>query len=194
MHTAPPMLATLVLALALALAFGAAARWLRLPPLFGYLLAGVAISPHTPGFVGDAELTSTLAEVGVALLLFGVGLHFRLADLLAVWRIALPGAVLQVGIGAALGAVLGAFGFGLGWGAALVFGLALAIASTAVATRMLAEQGQLAGPAGRLALGWLVVQDLRVVLALVMVPAASGAGTVGMAGALLTAGLELVGF
>ena len=121
-------------------------------------------------------LTSTLAEVGVALLLFGVGLHFRLADLLAVWRIALPGAVLQVGFGTALGGLLGVFGFGLGWGAALVFGLALAIASTAVATRMLAEQGQLAGPAGRLALGWLVVQDLLVVLALVMVPAAAGAG------------------
>ena len=107
MHAAPPMLATLVLALALALAFGAAARWLRLPPLFGYLLAGVAISPHTPGFVGDAALTSILAEVGVALLLFGVGLHFRLADLLAVWRVALPGAVLQVGFGTALGGLLG---------------------------------------------------------------------------------------
>ncbi|MFC7474181.1 cation:proton antiporter [Dankookia sp. GCM10030260] len=194
MHAAPPMLATLVLALALALAFGAAARWLRLPPLFGYLLAGVVISPHTPGFVGDAELTSTLAEVGVALLLFGVGLHFRLADLLAVWRVALPGAVLQVGFGMALGGLLGAFGFGLDWGPALVFGLALAIASTAVATRMLAEQGQLAGPAGRLALGWLVVQDLLVVLALVMVPAAAGAGTAGLPQALLTAGLELVGF
>src|SRR3954464_12157801 len=118
MHAAPPMLATLVLALALALAFGAAARWLRLPPLFGYLVAGVAISPHTPGFVGDEALTSTLAEVGVALLLFGVGLHFRGADLLGVGRIALAGGVLQVGFGAALGGLLGVLGFGLGWGPA----------------------------------------------------------------------------
>jgi CPA2 family monovalent cation:H+ antiporter-2 len=138
MHAAPPMLATLVLALALALAFGTLVRWLRLPALFGYLVAGVALSPHTPGYVGDAALTTTMAEVGVALLLFGVGLHFRLADLLAVWRIALPGAVIQVGFAMMLGGLLGALGFGLHWGAALVFGLALAIASTAVATRMLA--------------------------------------------------------
>lgn len=188
------MLVTLVVALALALAFGAAARWLRLPPLFGYLIAGVVISPHTPGFVGDAALTSTLAEVGVALLLFGVGLHFRLADMLAVWRIALPGAVLQIGFATLLGGVVGAFGFGLGPGPALVFGLALAIASTAVSTRMLAEQGQLSGAAGRIALGWLVVQDLLVVLALVMVPAAAGAGTAGLAQAILIALLELLGF
>ncbi|TCZ63671.1 cation:proton antiporter [Roseicella aquatilis] len=194
MHDAPPMLVTLVLALALALGFGALARWLRLPPLFGYLLAGVAIGPHTPGFVADVPLTDTLAEVGVALLLFGVGLHFRLADLLAVWRIALPGAVLQVGLASLLGGALGQFGFGLGPGGALVFGLTLAIASTAVATRMLGDQGQLDSQAGRIALGWLVVQDLLVVLALVMVPAAAEAGTQGLAGALLTAALELVGF
>src|SRR3954468_7216898 len=118
MHAAPPMLATLVLALALAVSSGAAGPWLPLPPLFGYLVAGVAISPHTPGFVGDAALTDTMAEVGVALLLFGVGLHFRLRDLLAVWRRALPGAVAQVAIGTALGALLGALGLGLGRGPA----------------------------------------------------------------------------
>src|SRR3712207_3925114 len=123
MHTAPPMLATLVIALALALALGSVARALRLPPLFGYLLAGVLISPNTPGFVGQADFTATLAEVGVALLLFGVGLHFQPRDLLQVWRVALPGAVLQVAFGTALGAVLGAVAFGLGQGPALVFGL-----------------------------------------------------------------------
>jgi CPA2 family monovalent cation:H+ antiporter-2 len=114
------MLVTLILGLALALAFGAVARWLRLPPLFGYLVAGVAISPYTPGFVGDAALTGTMAEVGVALLLFGVGLHLRLADLIAVWRIALPGAVLQVGCAMALGGLLGWLGLDLRLGAALV--------------------------------------------------------------------------
>ena len=188
------MLATLVLALALALGLGSLARWLRLPPLFGYLLAGIVIGPHSPGFVGDAALTGTMAEVGVALLLFGVGLHFRLRDLRAVWRVALPGAVLQTGFAALLGGLLGAAGFGLGPGAALVFGLALGISSTVVATRMLAEAGQIGGPAGRIALGWLVVQDLLAVLALVLVPAASRAETEGLATALLGAALELLGF
>src|SRR3954449_552 len=125
MHHAPPMLVTLVVALALALALGYVARALRLPPLFGYLVAGAFLSPHTPGFVAQVEFTETLAEVGVALLLFGVGLHFRPRDLLAVWRVALPGAVAQVALAAALGGALGAFGFGLGPGPALVFGLAL---------------------------------------------------------------------
>ncbi|NOG68833.1 cation:proton antiporter [Roseicella sp. DB1501] len=188
------MLATLVLALSLALGLGSLARWLHLPPLFGYLVAGVAIGPHTPGFVGDAALTATLAEVGVALLLFGVGLHFRLQDLRAVWHIALPGAAAQVAVAALLGGLLGRAGLGLGPGAALIFGLALGIASTVVATRMLAEAGQIGGPAGRIALGWLVVQDLLAVLALVMVPAAARAETEGLATALLGAVLELLGF
>jgi monovalent cation:H+ antiporter-2, CPA2 family len=194
MHSAPPMLATLVLALAFALGLGSLARWLRLPPLFGYLLAGIVIGPHSPGFVGDAALTATMAEVGVALLLFGVGLHFRLRDLRAVWHIALPGAAAQLGIAALLGGLLGTIGLGLGPGAALVFGLALGISSTVVATRMLTEDGRIGGPAGRIALGWLVVQDLFAVLALVMVPATARAESEGLVAALLGAVLELLGF
>ena len=195
-HT-PPMLATLVLVLALALFFGAVARAFRLPPLFGYLVAGVVVSPHTPGVVAQAEFTATLAEVGVGLLLFSVGLHFEPRDLFAVWRVALPGAVLQVAFATALGAALGAAAFDLPAGPAAVFGLALAISSTAVATRSLEDRGQLGGPAGRIALGWLVVQDLLVVLALVVVPAAAGSGAAsggGLSGALLKTALELAAF
>ena len=194
-HT-PPMLATLVLVLALALFLGAVARAFRLPPLFGYLVAGVVVSPHTPGVVAQAEFTATLAEVGVGLLLFSVGLHFEPRDLFAVWRVALPGAVLQVAFATALGAALGTAAFDLPPGPAAVFGLTLAIASTAVATRTLEDRGQLGGPAGRIALGWLVVQDLLVVLALVLLPAVAGngGGGVDIPGALLKTAVELAGF
>ncbi|WP_426956441.1 cation:proton antiporter [Muricoccus radiodurans] len=192
MDHAPPFLASLVIALVLAFAFGAAARWLRLPPLIGYLLAGFAAGPHSPGMAIDSAFTATLAEVGVGLLLFGVGLHFRARDLLAVWRVAVPGAVAQVALGTLLGAGLAMTLLGLGFGAALVFGLALAIASTAVATRALEERGRLSGEAGRLALGWLVVQDLIVVLGLVLLPAASG-GPGGSSGGLGLAVLVAVG-
>lgn len=194
-HTSP-MLATLVLVLALALFFGAVARAFRLPPLFGYLVAGFVVSPHTPGVVAQAEFTATLAEVGVGLLLFSVGLHFEPRDLLAVWRIALPGAALQVAFATALGAALGAAAFGFPAGPAAVFGLTLAISSTAVSTRTLEDRGQLGGPAGRIALGWLVVQDLLVVLALVLLPAVAGdgAGAGGLPAALLKTALELAAF
>jgi monovalent cation:H+ antiporter-2, CPA2 family len=171
MSHAPPLVATLVVALALAFAFGFVARLLRLPPLLGYIAAGIAVGPYTPGFVADGAVTSGLAEIGVALLLFAVGLHFRARDLLAVWRVALPGAVAQIAAGTVLGAAVGAALLGLDAAGAAVFGLALAISSTAVATRALEEKGRLAGEAGRIALGWLVVQDLVVVLALVLLPA-----------------------
>ncbi len=194
MPHASSLLATLVVALTLALGFGWAARALRLPPLFGYLVAGIVVGPHTPGFVADAAFTDALAELGVALLLFGVGLHFQPRDLFAVWRVALPGAVAQVAIGTTLGAALGMFGFGLAAGPAAVFGLALAIASTAVATRLLEERGQIRGPVGRIALGWLVVQYLIVVLALVLVPVAAGAGTTGLAAGIGRALAELLAF
>ncbi|MFC7539361.1 cation:proton antiporter [Siccirubricoccus deserti] len=194
MHHVPPMLATLVVALTLALGLGVAARALRLPPLFGYLVAGVLVGPHTPGFIADAELTAMLAEVGVALLLFGVGLHFRLQDLLAVWRIALPGAAAQVAVGTALGALVGSSGFGLAMGPALAFGLVLAIASTAVATRTLEQSGHLSTQAGRIALGWLVMQDLVAVIALVVVPAAAASGLADLPRALGRVVLELLGF
>jgi CPA2 family monovalent cation:H+ antiporter-2 len=195
MHHTAPLLATLVVALALAFALGLAARLLRVPPLLGYLAAGLVVGPYTPGFVADAGVTFAMAEIGVALLLFGVGLHFRPRDLLAVWRVAVPGAIAQIAIGTTLGALLGHFAFGLGAGSAGVLGLALAISSTAVATRTLEERGRLGGDAGRLALGWLVMQDLVVVLALVLLPAlARGADGAGIGPALLRTAGELLAF
>jgi CPA2 family monovalent cation:H+ antiporter-2 len=193
MTHAGPLVATLVVALALAFAFGFAARLLRLPPLLGYIAAGIAVGPHTPGFVADPAITAALAEIGVALLLFAVGLHFRARDLLAVWRVALPGALGQIAIGTAIGAAAGALTLGLGTGAALAFGLALAISSTAVATRALEEKGRLSGEAGRIALGWLVVQDLVVVLALVLLPVLAGDGA-DLGARLGATALEIAGF
>jgi len=194
MHAAPSLLAVLVIALALAFLCGLAARAIRLPPLLGYLVAGALIGPHTPGFSTDGGFTATLAEVGVGLLLFGVGLHFRAQDLLAVWRVAAPGAVLQVALAGALGALAGMLLLGLAPGGAFAFGLALAIASTAVATRALEERGRLFGEAGRIALGWLVMQDLIVVLALVALPATAGHGTAELGFGMLRAVAELAAF
>lgn len=194
MQHVPPTVTTLVVALSLALVFGLLARALRLPALFGYLVAGVVVSPHTPGFVADGAITGALAEIGVALLLFGVGLHFQPKDLLAVWRVAVPGAAAQVAVGTGLGMLAGIHVLGLAMGPALVFGITLAIASTAVATRLLEERGQLGGRAGQIALGWLVMQDMIVVLALVLLPVAAGAGSDGLALAIGTALLELAAF
>lgn len=195
MTHAGPLVTTLVTGLALAFGFGFAARLLRLPPLLGYIAAGIVVGPHTPGFVADPGVTASLAEIGVALLLFAVGLHFRPRDLLAVWRIALPGALAQIACGTLLGAAAGALAFGLGWGGAVVFGLALAISSTAVSTRALDERGRLGGEAGRIALGWLVVQDLVVVLALVLLPGLAGAaGSGGLAAALVGTMAQLLAF
>jgi CPA2 family monovalent cation:H+ antiporter-2 len=164
-----PLIAILVIGLGLAFVFGTIAHRLKLSPLVGYLVAGIAIGPFTPGFVADRHLMLELADVGVMLLMFGVGLHFSPRDLLSVRRTALPGAVLQVVIAASAGA--GAAHL-LGWplGAGIVFGLALAIASTVVMMRALQEHGLVESEAGRLAAGWLVVQDLVSVLALVLLP------------------------
>ncbi|NMJ42774.1 sodium:proton antiporter [Roseomonas sp. JC162] len=195
MTHAGPLVATLVVALALAFACGLAARLLRLPPLLGYIAAGIAVGPHTPGFVADPAVTGALAEIGVALLLFAVGLHFRPRDLAAVWRIAVPGALAQVAAGTLLGAGVGIVALGLGWVSALVFGLALAISSTAVSTRALEDKGRLGGEAGRIALGWLVMQDLIAVGALVLLPAlAGGAATDGLGARLAAAAGELLAF
>jgi CPA2 family monovalent cation:H+ antiporter-2 len=169
------LLSTVVISLVVAFLGGAAARALRLPPLVGYLLAGVAVGPFTPGFVADQRIASELAEIGVALLLFGIGLHFSIADLLAVRRIILPGALLQVAATTGIGVVVARFVVGLPPSGSLILGLSLAIASTAVATRALEDRGRLDAPPGRIALGWLVVQDIVVVLALVMVPVAGRA-------------------
>jgi len=164
-----PLIAILVIGLGLAFVFGTIAHRLKLSPLVGYLVAGIAIGPFTPGFVADRHLTLELADVGVILLMFGVGLHFSPRDLMSVRRTALPGAVLQVLIVASAGAFVAHL---LGWplGAGIVFGLALAIASTVVMMRALQEHGLVEGESGRLAAGWLVVQDLLSVLALVLLP------------------------
>jgi CPA2 family monovalent cation:H+ antiporter-2 len=193
-HGPPLLLATLVVTLTLAFAFGALARWLRLPTLVGYLLAGVAVGPHTPGFIADRGFTGQMAEVGVALLLFGVGMHFRPRDLLEVWHLAVPGALAQIAFALLLGALAGHATLGLPAGPAATFGLALAISSTAVATRALEERGRLNGQAGRIAIGWLVMQDLVVVFALVLLPVLAGGDGEDLPRRIGTAALELAGF
>ena len=165
-----PLIATIVAGLGLAFVFGAIAQRLRLPPLVGYLLAGVAAGPFTPGYVADQALATELAELGVILLMFGVGLHFSLKDLLSVRAIALPGAVVQITVATLMGLGLALF---LGWtvGAGLVFGLALSVASTVVLLRAIQERRLMETERGRIAVGWLIVEDLAMVLALVLLPA-----------------------
>ena len=171
-HSAP-LISTLVFGLVLAFAFGLVAQRLRLPPLIGYLLAGIAIGPFTPGFVADQSVANQLAEIGVILLMFGVGLHFSLEDLLSVRAIAVPGALAQALVATPLGM---AVGWWQGWtpGAGLVFGIALSIASTVVLLRLLQERRLLDTERGRITVGWLVVQDLGMVLVLVLLPALAG--------------------
>ncbi|CCV16257.1 YbaL family putative K(+) efflux transporter [Mesorhizobium sp. STM 4661] len=168
-----PLIATIVAGLGLAFVFGALANRFRIPPLVGYLVAGVLVGPNTPGFVADAGLANELAEIGVILLMFGVGLHFSLKDLLSVRAIAVPGAIVQIGFATALGAGLAWL---LGWsiGAGLVFGLALSVASTVVLLRALQERRLVETERGRIAVGWLIVEDLAMVLALVLLPALAG--------------------
>src|SRR5687768_8297981 len=164
------LIATIAAGLGLAFVLGFIATRLRLPPLVGYLLAGIAVGPFTPGFVADAGLASQLAEIGVILLMFGVGLHFSIGDLLAVRRIAIPGAIAQITVATVLGAVVSRL-WGWTWGEGLVFGLALSVASTVVLLRALEERGTLDSVNGRIAVGWLIVEDLVTVLALVLLPA-----------------------
>ena len=168
------LIATITMGLVLAFFGGLAAHRLRLPPLVGYLLAGVALGPFTPGFVGDADLASQLAEIGVILLMFGVGLHFSISDLLAVRAIALPGALAQIAVATGSGVAL-ALMWGWGIGAGLVLGLALSVASTVVLLRALEQRNALDTVNGRIAVGWLIVEDLVMVFALVLLPALAGA-------------------
>ncbi|MGN7123494.1 YbaL family putative K(+) efflux transporter [Methylorubrum thiocyanatum] len=170
MQHATELISIIALGLVCAFIGGMLAQQLRLPPLVGYLVAGIAIGPFTPGFVGDPALASQLAELGVILLMFGVGLHFSIGDLLAVRTIALPGAIVQIAVATAMGAGL-AWGYGWGAGAGLVFGLALSVASTVVLLRALEGQGLLDTDKGRIAVGWLIVEDLAMVVALVLLPA-----------------------
>lgn len=164
-----PLIAIIVAGLGLAFVFGALAQKLRISPLVGYLLAGVAAGPFTPGFVGDQNLANELAEIGVILLMFGVGLHFSLKDLLSVKAIAVPGAVVQIGIATLLGLGLGTW-LGWNWFSGAVFGLALSTASTVVLLRSLQERRLVQTERGRIAVGWLIVEDIAMVLALVLLP------------------------
>ncbi|CCD91472.1 putative potassium efflux transporter (ybaL) [Bradyrhizobium sp. ORS 375] len=165
-----PLIATIVAGLGLAFVFGALAQRFRFPPLVGYLLAGVAVGPFTPGFVADQALATELAELGIILLMFGVGLHFSLKDLMSVRAIAVPGAVVQITVATLMGMALS---WAMGWsiGGGLVFGLALSVASTVVLLRALQERRLMDTERGRIAVGWLIVEDLAMVLALVLIPA-----------------------
>jgi CPA2 family monovalent cation:H+ antiporter-2 len=169
MHHDVSLIATVAVALGFALLLGFLASRFRLPPLIGYLLAGILIGPFTPGIVADPDIAGQLAEIGVILLMFGVGLHFSLKDLLDVRKIALPGAILQIAVASAMGGSMALF-WGWSVGGALVFGLALSVASTVVLLRALETRGILESINGRIAVGWLVVEDLAMVLALVLLP------------------------
>ncbi len=167
------LITTLAVGFGLALVFGFVAVRLKMPALVGYLMAGVAIGPATPGFVADVEIAGQLAEIGVMLLMFGVGLHFSLGDLLSVRKVALPGAVVQIVAATALGAGV-ALWWGWSWGGAIVFGLTLSCASTVVLLKALETLGIVDSMNGRIAVGWLVVEDLAMVLVLVLLPALAG--------------------
>ncbi len=170
MHADISLIATIAAAFTLALAFGFITEKIGIPALVGYLLAGIVISPTTPGFAGDLHIAGQLSEIGVMLLMFGVGLHFSIKDLLRVKKIAIPGAVFQMGIATALGVVVASL-WGWDLGASLVFGISLSCASTVVLIKALERQGILESMNGRIAVGWLVVEDLVTVIVLVLLPA-----------------------
>lgn len=178
MHHSTPLISTIVAGLVLAFILGAIANKLRMPPLIGYLIAGVMVGPFTPGFVADAELATELSEIGVILLMFGVGLHFSLKDLLSVRAIAIPGAVVQMAGATLMGLGLATL---LGWsvGSGLLFGLALSVASTVVLLKALQDRHMVESERGRIAVGWLIVEDLAMVLALVLIPALAAVGGIG---------------
>jgi CPA2 family monovalent cation:H+ antiporter-2 len=169
------LIVTLAAGFVLAFIFGMLALRLKLSPLVGYLLAGVVVGPFTPGYVADSGLASQLAEVGVILLMFGVGLHFSVSDLLRVRKIALPGALVQIGAATLLGWGVGLL-MGQGHAEAALMGFSLSVASTVVLLRALEERKAVKSDAGRIAVGWLVVEDLVMVVALVLVPLLAGAG------------------
>ena len=163
------LIQTLTGGLAAALVLGYITQRLGLSPIIGYLLAGVAVGPNTPGYIANPELANQMAEVGVILLMFGVGLHFHLKDLLAVRRVAVPGAMVQICAATLLGCAV-TMAFGWTWQAGIVFGLAISVASTVVLLRVLADNNDLHTPAGHIAVGWLIVEDLFTVLVLVLLP------------------------
>ncbi len=181
------LIALIAVGFVLALAFGFLAARVRLPPLVGYLVAGIAIGPFTPGFVADTNLASEVAEIGVILLMFGVGLHFSISTLLRVRAIALPGAVAQIAVATAIGAGLARW-WGWSLSAGLVFGLALSVASTVVLLRALEQRNELDTQNGHIAVGWLIVEDLATVLALVFLPALATDGDTDASSLLLSLG------
>ncbi len=197
------MIATVATALGIAFLFGLGAARLKLPPIVGYLLAGIAVSPFTPRDVVASGMIGQAAELGVILLMFGVGLHFSFRELMAVRRVAVPGALLQMLVTGSVGTALARV-FGLGWGGAMVLGISLAVASTVVLLKGLEAQDRLDSPDGHLAVGWLVVEDLAMVLALVLLPAiapllggvteGAASGSVALAGALGLAIAKVVAF
>ena len=168
-----PLISTVVVGLVLAFILGTLAHRIRVSPLVGYLMAGVLMGPFTPGYVADQNIANELAEIGIILLMFGVGLHFSLKDLLSVRKIAIPGAIVQITVATLLGIGMGRL---LGWpiGGGLVFGLALSVASTVVLLRALQERRLVDSERGRIAIGWLIVEDLAMVLTLVLLPALAG--------------------
>ena len=168
-----PLITTIAAGLVVALILGFLAEKMRIPALIGYLLAGIRSGPSTPGFVADMHIASELSEIGVMLLMFGVGLHFSIGDLLSVKRIAIPGAIVQMSLATVLGAVL-AHWWGWSWGNGFIFGLCLSCASTVVLLKALEARGVLDSMNGRIAVGWLVVEDLATVLVLVLLPPLAG--------------------
>lgn len=180
------LLANLAAALTAAFVFGFAAKRLKLPPLVGYLLAGVAVGPYTPGFVGDPDLALQFAEIGVILLMFGVGLKISIDDLWAVRAVAVPGALVQMGAATGLGYLVGLL-LGLPAAESLVLGLSLSVASTVVLLRALEDRGLTKTEIGRVAVGWLVIEDIAIVLAIVALPALAAATAATDSGALASA-------
>ena len=179
------LITTLAAGFGIALILGFLAERIKVPALVGYLVAGIVIGPATPGFVADVHLASQLSEIGIMLLMFGVGLHFSIEDLLAVKRIALPGAVAQMGLATLLGMAV-AWWWEWNWSSGLIFGLSLSCASTVVLLKALESHGVLESMNGRIAVGWLVVEDLATVLVLVLLPPL--AGVLGGSGATAPAG------
>lgn len=185
------LILTLTAGLLAALVLGLAAKRLRMSPLVGYLLAGFVIGPFTPGYVANGEIAGQFAELGVILLMFGVGLHFHLKDLMAVRGVAVPGAVAQIAASAALGAVA-SHALGWSWSAGIVFGIAISVASTVVLTRVLADNRALRTPTGHIAVGWLIVEDLFTILVLLLLPVFYGPRDAGGPGLGLTLSLALL--
>jgi CPA2 family monovalent cation:H+ antiporter-2 len=185
------LILTLTGGLSAALVLGYVTHRLGLSPIVGYLLAGFAVGPNTPGFIANRELANQLAEIGVILLMFGVGLQFHLKELLEVRRVAIPGAVCQSLVATLLGCLV-ALQLGWSWPAGLVFGLAISVASTVVLLRVLTDNNELHTPTGHIAVGWLVVEDLFTVLVLVLLPVLFGAGQSGSAGIVQALGWSVV--